>query len=304
MIDPKAKLENRKKLRRSMINGILGGLILSIAYYIIKKDIPISIILVFVPMFILMTLRLIKKVMEKSSKKKKMETVFPDFLQLVASNLRAGMTIDKAMLLSAREEFNPLDEEIISIGKEIATGKEVEKALLDMAKRIESEKITKTILLLISGIKSGGDIAILLEKTAVGLKEKIFVEKKASSNVLMYTIFIFFAVSCGAPILFSLSTILIETLIGITSGMPMVQSSASLNIPFSFTGINISVTFIKYFCLVFMFALNILSSFILGLVSKGDEKEGLKYIVPLMMISYSVFFIVRWLLSGFIGSLM
>jgi len=55
----------------------------------------------------------------------KIETVFPDFLQLVASNLRAGITVDRAMLLSARPEFAPLDKEILQSGRDISTGKPI-----------------------------------------------------------------------------------------------------------------------------------------------------------------------------------
>ena len=72
----------------------------------------------------------------------------------MSSNLRAGLTIDRAMLLSSKEEFYPLNEEILKAGKDIATGKSVEFALLEMSKRINSNKIDKTILLIISGIKA------------------------------------------------------------------------------------------------------------------------------------------------------
>ncbi|MCK5493471.1 MAG: hypothetical protein KAJ14_10215, partial [Candidatus Omnitrophica bacterium] len=56
--------------------------------------------------------------LKKSDRIKKIEGIFPDFLQLVASNLRAGMTVDRAMLLSSRPEFAPLDEEIFRAGKD------------------------------------------------------------------------------------------------------------------------------------------------------------------------------------------
>src|SRR4030042_1953205 len=115
------------------------------------------------------------------------------------------MTIDKALLLSSRKEFAPLDEEILLLGKEIITGKEIMQALHDMSLRIKSDKIRKTLELVISGIRSGGNISILLEETAVNMRERNFIEKKSASNVLMYVIFIFFAVAIGAPLLFGLS---------------------------------------------------------------------------------------------------
>src|SRR3989344_5515625 len=57
------------------------------------------------------------------------EKVLPDALQLMASNLKAGMTVDRALLFSARPEFGPLQDELNIVGKEITTGKEVGEAL-------------------------------------------------------------------------------------------------------------------------------------------------------------------------------
>ena len=64
-----------------------------------------------------------------------------------------------------------------------------------MSKRIDSEKISRVITLIISGIKAGGNISDLLEQTSKNMKEKEIIEKKAASTILMYVIFIFFALS-------------------------------------------------------------------------------------------------------------
>jgi hypothetical protein len=202
------------------------------------------------------------------------------------------------MLLSSREEFAPLDKEILQTGKDIATGKTIESSLISMANRIGSDKIRKTILLIISGIKSGGNLAILLEETSSNLREREFVEKKASSNVLMYVIFIFLAVAFFAPALFSLSNILVEILTKLLGGMPEVQASVSL--PFTLSKINVSVKFIKYFSIFFILALDILASLVLGLVGKGEEKQGLKYLPLILVFSLATFFLVKIFLNNFL----
>lgn len=234
---------------------------------------------------------------------KKMEDAFPDFIQLMSSNLRAGITIDKALLLSARKEFNPLDKEIYQLGKDLVTGKEIDRAMIAMAQRIGSDKISKTVSLIISGIRSGGDLAVLLEETAVNMRQRDFVEKRAASNVLMYTIFIFFAVAVGSPVLFSLSSVLVQILTKLFSNLPQIDSNISL--PFTLTKISVSVNFVTYFSLVFMVTTDILASLVLGLVGKGEEKEGMKYILPLVGISLTLFFVSRLFLlnyfSGFFG---
>jgi len=235
----------------------------------------------------------IRKRLKRAADIKKMEDSFPDFIELMSSNLRAGMTIDKALILSSRKEFAPLDKEILSLGKDIITGREVSRALKDMADRIGSEKIHKTVNLIISGIRSGGNLSILLEETATNMRERNYVEKRAASNVLMYVIFIFFAVSIGAPLLFGLSSVLVEILTKILSSFPETQT-ANTGLPFSITKINITVNFIIYFAMSFLVVIDFLASLVLGLVSKGQEREGFKYTIPLIVMSLSVFFITRF----------
>jgi flagellar protein FlaJ len=242
-----------------------------------------------------------RKKLKEMSVQKKMEDAFPDFIELMASNLRAGMTIDKALLLSARREFAPLDKEIFSLGKDIMTGKKVEAALNAFAIRTKSAKIQKTVNLIISGIKSGGNISILLEEAAVNMRERNFVEKRAASNVLMYVIFIFFSIAVGAPALFALSSVLVSVLTNILSTIPVMSSTIAL--PFSLTKINISVTFITYFSIVFIIATDILASLMLGLVSKGQEKSGIKYIPILLIISILTFIVLRVVLMSYFSDI-
>jgi archaellum biogenesis protein FlaJ (TadC family) len=264
----------------SLLNGLFGlvlGFVGTIVYYYVSK------------------------ILKKIERLRKMEEVFPDFLQLMSSNLRAGMTIDRAITLSAREELDPLDKEIIKVGREIATGKNIESALLEMSRRIGSPKIDKIILLILSGIKAGGNVATILEETSANMRGRNFVEKRAASNVLMYVIFIFIAVAAGAPLLFGLSSILVEVLKNILGGIPDM-SGVSASMPFTFKNVDISINFIKYFSIFFIIVTDFLAALILGLVNKGNEKEGLRYFPPLAIISLITFFAVRFLLGGFVKS--
>ena len=210
------------------------------------------------------------------------------------------MTVDKEFLLSSRPEFYPLDEEITRAGKEIVTGKDIGVALTNMAKNIGSEKINKTISLIISGIKAGGNISTLLEETASNIREKEFLEKRAASNILSYVIFIFIAIGIGAPLLFGLSSILVEIIINLVSGLPNVQQT-QMALPFTFSNIGITPAFIIYFSLIFLVVTNIISSLVIGLVNKGEEKDGLRYILPLIAISILIFFGIRFVLTKFLA---
>lgn len=282
--------------------SIIAGILVALGVLFFYRQIVQSVLAFFITSALIIVYYFVKRNLKKTARIKKLEEVFPDFLQLMSSNLRAGMTIDKAILLSSRPEFAPLDKEILQTGKDLTTGKNIETSLLDMSKRIQSDRIHKTILLIISGIRAGGDVAILLEETAVSMRERKFVEKKAASSVLMYVIFIFLAVSIFAPALFSLSTVLVEILTNILAGLPEVETN--VNLPFTLSKISVSISFIKYFSLMFMITIDVFASLVLGLVSKGQEKQGLRYLPVIVVMSISIYFLSKVFISQFLGGLL
>ncbi len=288
--------KNKNNQRRLLINLILS-LIIGATIGTIRKNVFESFIWFIGAMIIFISYTLARVKFEEYNRIKKMEEAFPDFLQLMASNLRAGMPTDHALLMSARKEFDPLDKEIVNLGKEFMTGKDIESAMYEMGQRTNSKKIQRTINLILSGLKSGGNIAILLEETATNARERYFIQKRAASNVLMYTIFIFVAITAGAPGLFGLSTVLVEVLSSVLSGIPDVQMSSSL--PFTLSKIDLPISVVIYFSVIFLLAIDIIGSMVLGLVSKGSEKEGIKYAIPLTALSMTVFFSVRVVLMKY-----
>ena len=129
------------------------------------------------------------------------------------------------------------------------------------------------------------------------MKEKEVIEKKATSTILMYVIFIFFAVSVGAPLLFGLSSVLVEIIINLTGSLPEF-SGAEARIPLTFNEVPITVNFVIYFSLAFIFVTDLISCFVIGLINRGEGKWGLKYFIPLLIISNTIFFTVRTVLSN------
>lgn len=241
-------------------------------------------------------------VLQADAKAKFVESVLPDALQLMASNLRSGLTTDRALLLSSRPEFGLFKDEIDIVGKEIATGKEVSTALSDMTKRIKSKTFDRAIGLIVSGLKSGGELAALLENTASDLRNQILIDKKVRSSVHMYVIFVFIAVGIGAPLLFGLSSFLVEVMKTNLSNIDVPeQVLRSTAISISVTSVTISTKFIMGYILSFLIATSILGGFIVGLIDKGSEKAGAKMIPLLIVLSLGVFFLVRTALVNVVG---
>ena len=136
------------------------------------------------------------------SRANQIERVLPDALQLISANVRAGMTIDRAILLAARPEFGVLEEEIKMVGARTMGGKSLKVALNEMTKTIKSSILDRTIKLLLEGIASGGELAHLLEEVANNVRTTQTLKKEIKSSVMTYSIFILFAAVVAAPFLF------------------------------------------------------------------------------------------------------
>jgi hypothetical protein len=223
------------------------------------------------------------------------ESVLPDALQLTASNLKAGFTVERAMLLSARPEFGAFSDELTIIGREIATGKNIEAAMMGMTERVRSEKLAKTIMLIVYGMRSGGELAILLSQIAQNLRTQMLVEERVRTSVLMYFIFILSAVAFAAPVLFALSSFLAEV---ITKQLSAIDIPAGVAAPITISKVAIGSNFILAFIVTTLITLSVFGSLTLGLIKKGKGKEGVKYIPLLLLFSLGVFFAVRTIVSN------
>lgn len=232
------------------------------------------------------------------------EEVLPDALQLMASNLRAGLTTERAILLSSRPEFGPLQKEIDQVGKKLAVGVELADALSAMSERIKSKILDKTLLLIKSGLESGGSLAPLLEQTAENLREQQLVRKRIRANILMYIIFIFIAISLGSPLLFGLSSFLVQVLAkNIASIEIPPEATTTIDLPFNITQVAVTENFIMVYIITSLITNSFMGALILGLIGKGKEREGIKYIPFILIISLTVFIVTRLILKNVFATL-
>jgi pilus assembly protein TadC len=240
------------------------------------------------------------------SKTRAVEEVLPDALQLMSSNIRAGLTTDKALLLAARPEFGILAEELRRVGRETMTGRNFAYALLKTTKRIKSENLNRTIDLIVNSLKSGGKLADLLDQTSNDLRDQEMVRKEISASVLMYVIFIFIAIAFGAPLLFAMSSFLVKILTKnmaiIAESMPKDEMVAGA--PISMAETQLNPEFVNMFAMISLTVTSIFGSIIIGLILRGNEKDGIKYLPLLWIISVGLFLLGSYVMNMVFGSMM
>jgi hypothetical protein len=288
---------------------IFIGLVMSLLLYILFSFvIMVSMfltVLVIVVLFIL--IQILPRIFANMGADKRsnfVEEIIPDALLLMSSNMRSGMTPDRAIMLSARQEFGPLETELRNVAKKAMSGERLDTALLDMTKTINSEILDRTINLLVQGLRSGGEFASLLEQVALDIKDMQILRKEVRASVMMYSIFIMIAAGLGAPALFAVSTYLIEQITSISTGLDIPDLAMS-NMPFSFSfgAPPVSPRFLFYFALACMLITSIFASMVMGLIQSANARDGFKYIPLLMIMSFGLFFVARGAIASIMGSM-
>lgn len=240
------------------------------------------------------------------------ERTLPDALQLMASNIRSGLTTEAALFSAARSDFGVLEEELRNAGKKISTGATVEEALTDIPTRIKSKSLSQSMYLIVEGIRSGGELGELLVQISSDLREQQALQDDIKANVSLYTILILFASVVGAPLLFAISTFIVQIL---------QAQSFNVNVPaaaISTIGLrggigaallggasaSISPDFVLFFSMISLVVSSLFGSMTVGVISGGSEKSGLKYFAPILLASFALFFLSRSMLLAFFGQLL
>jgi flagellar protein FlaJ len=225
------------------------------------------------------------------------DEILPDVLRLISANIRSGLTPDQALLLSARSEFGPLEKQIINSAKMSFSGKPIEEAIQTISTNINSRALKRSIELLVEGMARGGSLTNLLDGLSDDIRQTKILKKEVQAYVMMYAIFIFFAAGIGAPLLYGISSFLVEMMKQIGGNINVEQGFTGGMKLMSFQDININVNFLILYSLSAIGITSLFGGILMGLIQEGSEKAGLKYVPILFLISVGIFFVVRIIVS-------
>ena len=208
---------------------------------------------------------------------RKMEEELPDFLQVLSSNLKGGLTFERALWSAVKPRFGVLGSEMAKASKKVMTGYEVSKALTELSDKYDSLLLSRTVDLMVSEIDSGGNVAALLDRIADNLKDLKELKNELSASAIAYIIFISVIVIVISPLLFALSFHLLTLILKFVGQLASATQRAS-NLPFTFSKVNINPGNFKIFSMIAITIISFFSSLIVSIVEKGDIKSGVKYV--------------------------
>jgi len=223
-------------------------------------------------------------------RKRRIENVLPDALQIIAANIRAGLTPLAALRVAARKEFGPLEEEIRYVTAKSLGIESFTDALMEMSKRIKSEILERTVALFIVSMRSGGSLAVLLENAADDILEGQELRRQLIAGTNMYIVFILFAVLIGMPALLSISIEFVNMISSLQE--KSVSSSLSGEVGLG-TQSPVSADFLFDISLVTIIGTSLTVSMLIGVIHDGKELNGLRYMLYMLTASIVVFLLMH-----------
>ncbi|MFH2019853.1 MAG: type II secretion system F family protein [archaeon] len=241
-----------------------------------------------------------------NKRKKEVEAYFPDFLQLTAANINAGMPVDQSLWYAIRPRFGTLAVDMETVAKSTMVGEKLTVALSEFSTKYDSVTIQRAIALLIEGMESGSEIGDLLSRIATNMRETEIIKKEMASSVTTYVIFILFATLGAAPFLFGLTTVLVVIMKSILAQINIGSSGQSfggIGGMLSTSTETIGIADYQTFAVVSIIISSIFSAIIISVIQKGDAKESVKNIPLYITIGIVNYFISYNLLTLMLGGL-
>lgn len=211
----------------------------------------------------------------------------PKFLREVAEAGRSGLTLTRAIEVSAQRKYGPLSKELQQVVNQLSWGISLEDCLKSFAERVDTTLGRRTAQLIIEVSRSGGDVQEVLESINKHISDLYMLERERKSAIRPYIAIIYIA----AIIFLATDLLLIKTFF---SEIAKLQEAQKEVVAGALLLISLDVPTLSKV----LFHTAIIQGFFGGLVAgkmgEGTMGGGLKHCLILMTISFLAFFLMVW----------
>jgi len=228
------------------------------------------------------------------------EKDLPEFLDNLVSNLKGGISLEKALLRSVRKEQIVLLKEVSLINEKIMMGMVVIEALREFRLRyINSQIISRTFFLVEEGLKGGGNLSEPLEKISVNLKNIYLLNDEIKANAGGFSVVISVISIVVAPVLFALAITLLTFISNLFALLAKSGTSfmSATTVPEEFS------TYLIVFSYAMIFLITTFSSLIVAQFKNEDIFVALKYLPFYVAIALIIYWQASNLLLGFFANI-
>ncbi len=216
------------------------------------------------------------------SRRNELERQFPNFLRDVVEGTRAGMSLPQAIQNTRNNNYSALTPHVKKMGAKLEWGIPFEKVMEDFSKATNSRIIKRSISTIIQTYRAGGNVSEVLETIGDNLKEIRRLRKERESQIygelvtgyVVYFVFLLVLVVLVRYLLPSLTFSGLDTGVG-----PLQTQQLSAD------------ELVNQYRPIFQWLVivqSIFSGLVIGRLSEGEFKAGVKHVTILIAVGYTV----------------
>ncbi len=206
---------------------------------------------------------------------KKREVAFTEFLFKLSELMRGGIDPIKGVIDLSKTDLGVITENVRGAASAMILGHSFEDAMNDMGVAFKSKLIKKYTNLVVQAAYTGGRVADIILRTSEDMRAVIGIEREKEGNLKQYVVIFYLA----QGIIVMLTYILSESLLPLIQGLGM-------ELLFADTGVADIDFKLGFFHMIMLNAL--FGGIIIGQITEGEMKHGLKHSAILMISCYFV----------------
>jgi flagellar protein FlaJ len=215
----------------------------------------------------------------------------PRLLREIAESGRTGLTLIRAIEVSAERDYGPLSPELKQMVAQISWGTSLDDALRSFAVRARTKLAKRTADLISEVARAGGDTQEIMEQLNRHIGELQSIERERYTQMRPYAAIIYIAFGV---FLFT-DIMLVRTFFGEIVQMQNAVLSAAGGTSTVFGGLaNINIGLLKTILFHAVVIQAIIGGLVAGKMSEGRLGAGLKHVLILLVICFVTFAIFVW----------
>ena len=203
----------------------------------------------------------------------KIEQSAPDFLRQLSSMLKVGLSFENAMEDMSKYGQGPLYDEMRRAILEIRMGRNFDEAWIAMSKRLNSRELERIFIIILDGRRSGSSMADVIMNVSDDLRDLLAIKRERKSSVMMAVMFLIISAVIATPFALGMVSVYAQFMesFGQVSDLVAIAPVAG-----------------QFYLIIH----SLLIGLIISVIMYGSFKKGIKFSVPIVVVSYGIFYLI------------
>ncbi|MFH1710731.1 MAG: type II secretion system F family protein [Nanoarchaeota archaeon] len=272
-------------IEKKHILGIIAAVVISASAVIFLRDNNIFYFVLGLSAVVAVLPFIVSIALESRTEKENNE-MFLEFSRNLAEAVKSGTPISRSIMNVRNKYYGPLTPHIQKLANQIALGIPVKDSLNTFASDVNSKTVTRAVNLISEAEKAGGKIEDILDSVSKSVAEieKLKKERRSAISSLVVQGYIIFFIFIIIMLVLQFKILPMVTEFGGMSGGDLEGlASAGLS-----SGNAISVEEMARPFLYLLLTQGFFAGLIIGKLSEGQIKPGLKHSFIMMIVAYLV----------------